>query len=671
MAENLEFRLKVIEDKLSVALDKNEKKAESLGQTLSFAIGGFAAGIALKGVELLSDGFRSLTGFVSDSISASAESEASLKQLQIALAQTGKLTDENVSAFQNLATQLQATTAFEDDAIIANTALIQSMARLDTEGLKRATVAATDLAATFNIDLESASRLIGKAAEGNITAFKKLGVEFNKGKDDAETFANVLSTLESRFGGAAQAQAKTFTGAITQLKNVFGDMQENIGAVITQNPAVIAAFSVLKSIVIGLSESITAAFGKDNNDSVADFFRLIIDGANGLILAVDSIIRVFDIAANAVMGSIRIMALGIVTPIAAVLELAATIPGIGDSFKGAADTATTEMNRLSQAVNTNMQGINAAFSGETELSKLSLKLAEVRTNFDVLYEDIKSKGPELKNNLAVTPTVEDEQTLAKVRELNIALLESENQYFLAKQQLELENDILEQERFGVKSTEQINQLTEFELIKSKIIYDSAIERAKLLATAEERELAKSKANRERDLRDLQAQAKGKNLIRQQDIADQTAFLSTAATLQSSSNKTLAAIGKSAALVQIGINTQKSASSSFAFGSSIGGPALGAAFAAIAVAAGTAQAAKVAGIQGFAGGGVIGGATTGPDNQLATVRTGELVLNGQQQKTLFDAINSGNIGGGDIVIQVDSREIARAVRTQIKSGFVLA
>ena len=80
------------------------------------------------------------------------------------------------------------------------------------------------------------------------------------------------------------------------------------------------------------------------------------------------------------------------------------------------------------------------------------------------------------------------------------------------------------------------------------------------------------------------------------------------------------------------------------------------------------------IKGFAEGGIIGGisggATGGADNRLATVRDGEMVLNAGQQEKLFNAINSGSFGGGDIIVQVDSREIARAVRSQVQSGFKL-
>lgn len=672
MAESIEFDLKVGKDNLNSSLENAEKKAKSLGTAINVAIGSFAATAAVKGLSLIADGFREVSAFIEESVKASAESESSLKQLQVALAGTNKLTKENIESFQELANQIQATTTFEDDAVISNIALIQSLARLDKEGLERATIAATNLAATFNIDLETASRLIGKSAEGNTAAFGKLGIQFEKGTTNAETFANVLNTLESRFGGAAEAQAKTFTGALTQLSNVYGDLKENIGNIVTQSPAVIAAFGVLRGIVLELGKSINTAFGNGDNDLIANFFRLILDSSNAVVLSVDAIIRVFDIAASSVMASIRIMALGIVTPIAGILELIAAIPGIGDSFKGAADSATAEMNRLSKAFDENISSINNSLNGETALSKFSLGIAEARTNFDVLYEDIKSKAPDLKNNLAVSPIIEDPQAAERVLALKNQLLEIESNFLLAKDQLNLENQLAEQDRFTVRTEEQLAQLNEFELQKSDLIYQAALRNNKLLKSAGEIEIADKKALKEKELRDLNASYKLKASLRAQDIANQDAFLNAAATLQSSSNKTLATIGKSAALVQIGINTQKSASSSFAFGSSIGGPALGAAFAAIAVAAGTAQAAKVAGIQGFADGGIVGngsGASMGPDNTIIKARDGEAVLTANDQKLMFDMLRRGG-GGGDIIVQIDGRTVAVAVRDQIKAGFKL-
>ena len=51
--------------------------------------------------------------------------------------------------------------------------------------------------------------------------------------------------------------------------------------------------------------------------------------------------------------------------------------------------------------------------------------------------------------------------------------------------------------------------------------------------------------------------------------------------------------------------------------------------------------------GYASGGIIGGTSYSGDRLLARVNSGEMVLNKRQQSNLFNAINSGNIGGGTV------------------------
>ena len=51
--------------------------------------------------------------------------------------------------------------------------------------------------------------------------------------------------------------------------------------------------------------------------------------------------------------------------------------------------------------------------------------------------------------------------------------------------------------------------------------------------------------------------------------------------------------------------------------------------------------------GYADGGIIGGSSYRGDKLLARVNSGEMVLNKRQQSNLFNAINSGNIGGGTV------------------------
>jgi hypothetical protein len=48
----------------------------------------------------------------------------------------------------------------------------------------------------------------------------------------------------------------------------------------------------------------------------------------------------------------------------------------------------------------------------------------------------------------------------------------------------------------------------------------------------------------------------------------------------------------------------------------------------------------------------------------------MILNAEQQEKLFNMVNAGGVGG-DIVVQVDGREIARAVRSQVQQGYRLA
>jgi hypothetical protein len=67
---------------------------------------------------------------------------------------------------------------------------------------------------------------------------------------------------------------------------------------------------------------------------------------------------------------------------------------------------------------------------------------------------------------------------------------------------------------------------------------------------------------------------------------------------------------------------------------------------LAIAAvGAIVAAIISGMGKFANGGIIGGSSYSGDKQLARVNSGEMILNRGQQATLFNAIKSGNLGGG--------------------------
>lgn len=140
-----------------------------------------------------------------------------------------------------------------------------------------------------------------------------------------------------------------------------------------------------------------------------------------------------------------------------------------------------------------------------------------------------------------------------------------------------------------------------------------------------------------------------------------AFLSQIAALQSSSNKTLAAIGKAAAIAQIIISTTEAAGHGYKWGMAIGGPPLAYTFQGLAYAAGAAQVAKVSGVA-LAEGGIV---RATPGGIQATIGEG-----GRDEAVIpLDSPDAqGRLGGGSTIIfngpvlgdESQAMEFARAI-----------
>ncbi len=96
------------------------------------------------------------------------------------------------------------------------------------------------------MDLGSASLQLAKALSDPVTKLSSLsraGITFSKEQTEvikklaqtgevAKAQSMILDELEKKFGGQAEAAAKTGLGPIQQLKNAWGDFLEQIGAAI-------------------------------------------------------------------------------------------------------------------------------------------------------------------------------------------------------------------------------------------------------------------------------------------------------------------------------------------------------------------------------------------------------------------------------------------------------
>jgi hypothetical protein len=87
--------------------------------------------------------------------------------------------------------------------------------------------------------------------------------------------------LAKTFGGQAEAQAKTFGGKIAILKNQFGEFLEEIGNVITRNPAVVKAIGLMADAFARMAQW------------VANNRQWLIDMSNAIVVYVIRAIRDF------------------------------------------------------------------------------------------------------------------------------------------------------------------------------------------------------------------------------------------------------------------------------------------------------------------------------------------------------------------------------------------
>jgi len=94
-----------------------------------------------------------------------------------------------------------------------------------------------DLAVTGNMDLETASKALTKAYDGEFGSLNRLipGFEVVKKqipgtKKEVVDLEATLKNLNTITQGASETVGNTFSGKLTQLKNSFSDLEENIGS---------------------------------------------------------------------------------------------------------------------------------------------------------------------------------------------------------------------------------------------------------------------------------------------------------------------------------------------------------------------------------------------------------------------------------------------------------
>ena len=233
------------------------KSFDSLKTVAVAAVGVFAGAQAVNAIR----------GFVD----AANTQEDAINSLNNSLRTAGTFSEEASQQFQDFASELQASTRVGDETTLQLAALARNFTTTNDEALKL-TEAAVELSAATGISLESAVSNLGKTFGGltgelgeSVPALRSLSKE-------ALQSGAALDFVLNRFGGSAAAQVQTFSGATEQLGNAFGDLQEQFGFIITQNPQLIAAINEVSRIISELTGEV-----EDSRGAFSETFGSIVE----------------------------------------------------------------------------------------------------------------------------------------------------------------------------------------------------------------------------------------------------------------------------------------------------------------------------------------------------------------------------------------------------------
>ena len=167
-------------------------------------------------------GSQALLSAIKSSIDLFGQQEEAEKKLRFA---AGEMTDALVVQ----ANALQQNTRFGDEQILAQQAYLASLG-LTQQQIEDTISASVDLAAATGMTLESAVMNTSKTLSGMAGELgEKLGPAFRELSIEALKAGDGIKFISEQFGGTAQADAKSFTGQMQQMKNAIGDAQELIG----------------------------------------------------------------------------------------------------------------------------------------------------------------------------------------------------------------------------------------------------------------------------------------------------------------------------------------------------------------------------------------------------------------------------------------------------------
>ena len=204
-------------------MDRTAKKAQGpIAQLANGFRNQLTPNLALAGAAAAAFAVK----FGVDAVKAAAAEEAAIARLSQALENVDQaMSLDGVESF--IDGMARATGVADDELRPAMVTLVNATG--DAAEAQRLMSLALDVSAGSGRDLSSVTMALSKAANGQTTALRRLGVPLSDAAIKSGDLRTVAAELNDVFGGQAAKAANTYEGRIKRLGVAFGELQESLG----------------------------------------------------------------------------------------------------------------------------------------------------------------------------------------------------------------------------------------------------------------------------------------------------------------------------------------------------------------------------------------------------------------------------------------------------------
>jgi len=224
---------------------------DSLGSVIKgFAGGGVMGGLAATVGEVASG--------LQDCFKAAKDSEDVWNKLAGTVERSGTAWTDVKDQIEAFTSSAEKMSKFSDEKVAAALKTMMDYGMGLNDAMK--SLATTmDLAAGKQIDLETAAKAVGRAFEGNASLLERMGVAVTESKDDSVVFADAMTKLQEKFGGAAQKDLETYAGKQALVANAMDNLKEKIGGALIP---VLSNFQDMMGNVVKGADALVTDLGK-------------------------------------------------------------------------------------------------------------------------------------------------------------------------------------------------------------------------------------------------------------------------------------------------------------------------------------------------------------------------------------------------------------------------